>query len=143
MSCTLTVTDSVSQLGKKMKKNNVAIDVIAFGAESDSLPVLPSSSSSDPAAAAETNATKLAALIEAANSSDNSHLLEVEPGPYLLSDRIGNSAIVGRGGAGDEDGFEGGGGGGGGDDGMGFDPNLDPELAMVSTACCALAFTAF
>jgi len=117
------------QLGKKMKKNNVAIDVITFGSESDALPVLPSSSISDEAAT-ETNAAKLTALVEAANSSDNSHILEVEPGPYLMSDRIGTSAIVGRGGAG-EDGFEGGA-GGGDDDGMGFDPNLDPELAMVS-----------
>lgn len=120
-----------------MKKNNVAIDIIAFGAESDALPVLPSSSTSDESAP-ETNATKLAALVEAANSSDNSHILEVEPGPYLLSDRIGNSAIVGRGGGGDGEGFEGGA-GGGPDDGMGFDPNLDPELAMVSNRSPTLA----
>lgn len=114
-----------------MKKNNVAIDIISFGTDtSDPLAFLslPSSSSStEESAVPETNESKLLALHEAVNSSDNSHFLAVEPGPHLLSERIMNSAIL-RGDAGEDDGM----GGGGGGDEYGVDPNLDPELALVS-----------
>lgn len=118
-----------TQLGKKMKKNNVAIDIISFGNDFDpaSLPsLLPSSSTAEPIEI-ETNASKLAALHEAVNSSDNSHLITIEPGPHLLSERIAASAIL----RGDAD--EGGNGGGGGGDEFGVDPNMDPELAEVQS----------
>lgn len=116
-----------------MKKNNVAIDIISFGTDGSAIDLtIPSlaTSSSAPAAAPETNETKLLALHEAVNSSDNSHYLAVEPGPHLLSERISASPIL-RGDSGDDDSGMGGGGGGGGGDDYGVDPNLDPELAMV------------
>lgn len=123
-------TAALVKLGKKMKKNNVAIDIISFGTDtSDPLAFLslPSSSSStEESAVPETNESKLLALHEAVNSSDNSHFLAVEPGPHLLSERIMNSAIL-RGDAGEDDGM----GGGGGGDEYGVDPNLDPELALA------------
>lgn len=118
-----------------MKKNNVAIDIISFGTAADELSAQPfplptpaASSSTDPAVP-ETNETKLIALHEAVNSSDNSHYLAVEPGPHLLSEKIAASAIL-RGEDGDAGAGEGGAGGAGGDE-YGVDPNLDPELAMV------------
>ena len=127
-----------SQLGKKLKKNNVALDIVSFGTPDVdlSIPSLPSSSSSaaaTPAPTTETNDAKLAALVEATSSSDNSHFLSVEPGPALLSERIGSSPILRNAEAGGDMEMGGGGGGGGGESGeFGVDPNLDPELAMVS-----------
>ncbi|GAA5986810.1 hypothetical protein JCM10908_000906 [Rhodotorula pacifica] len=121
------------KLGKKLKKNNVALDIVSFGTPDIdlSIPSLPSASSSSAAASApETNDTKLAALVEATSSSDNSHFLSVEPGPALLSERIGSSPILRSADVGD-DMESGGGGGGGGSDEYGVDPNLDPELAMA------------
>ena len=112
-----------------MKKNNVAIDIISFGSALDAAPSIPSSSTaSEPV---ETNEMKLMALHEAVNSSDNSHYLAIEAGPHLLSERIAMSAIMRRGG---DDADEGGAPGGGGGDEYGVDPNLDPELAMVSVS---------
>lgn len=109
------------KLGKKMKKNNVAIDVVSFGET-------------------EENEVKLNAFVEAVNSSDNSHLLTVPPGmDLLLSDAILSSPILAEDGGGPVASGSGAGGAGsgpgsGGADGDGFavDPNLDPELAMVS-----------
>ena len=111
-----------------MKKNNIALDLISFGSSSAALlaPLsAPSSSTAEPVAV-ETNETKLTALLEAVNSSENSHLLCVETGSHLLSEKISSSPILRDGDADDESG-----GGGGGEDGFGVDPNLDPELAMV------------
>ncbi|KPV77285.1 uncharacterized protein RHOBADRAFT_9228, partial [Rhodotorula graminis WP1] len=95
------------KLGKKLKKNNVALDIISFGTPD------------------------LAALVEATSSSDNSHFLSVEPGPHLLSERVMQSAILRPEGAGDDDMGGAGGGGGANADEFGVDPNLDPELAMA------------
>jgi 26S proteasome regulatory subunit N10 len=94
------------KLGKKLKKNNVALDIVNFGEES-------------------MNTAKLEALMEAVNSNDNSHLVTIPPGPNILSDVLISSAVVaGEGGApvvaGGAAGFE-----------FGVDPNLDPELALV------------
>ncbi|GAA5870528.1 hypothetical protein JCM8547_002041 [Rhodosporidiobolus lusitaniae] len=116
------------KLGKKMKKNNVALDIISFGTPDVdlSIPGLPSSSTSP--SSPETNTTKLSALVDATSSSDNSHFLSVEPGPHLLSEKIAQSAILR--GEGQEESGSGGGGGGDADE-FGVDPNLDPELAMA------------
>ncbi|GAA5936065.1 hypothetical protein JCM3775_003570 [Rhodotorula graminis] len=125
------------KLGKKLKKNNVALDIISFGTPDVdlSIPSLPSSSSAASTAAApaapESNDAKLAALVEATSSSDNSHFLSVEPGPHLLSERVMQSAILRPEGAGDDDMGGAGGGGGANADEFGVDPNLDPELAMA------------
>lgn len=98
-----------------MKKNNVAIDFINFG-EIDG-----------------DNTSKLTAFVEAINSSDNSHLATIPPGPHLLSDLLITTPILGEnglpGGAGA--GGEGSGEGGGGGFEFGVDPSLDPELALA------------
>ncbi|GAA5891665.1 hypothetical protein JCM5296_005503 [Sporobolomyces johnsonii] len=119
------------KLGKKMKKNNVALDIISFGTPDVdlSIPSLPSSSSTAAPSSPESNDAKLSALVEACSSSDNSHFLAVEPGPHLLSERIMQSAIARGEGAGEAEGGEGG--AGGAADEFGVDPNLDPELAMA------------
>jgi len=105
-------------LGKKLKKNNVALDVINFGQAE--------------------NEQKLEEFVKAANTSDNSHYLNIPPGVQMLSDAIISSAIVS-----DEGGAEAadiGGGAGGAEPRVpggqfsefgGIDPNLDPELAMA------------
>ncbi|KAJ3312735.1 hypothetical protein HDV04_002699 [Boothiomyces sp. JEL0838] len=93
------------KLGKKLKKNNVAVDVVNFGQEKE-------------------NTDKLAAFIEAVNSNDNSHLVTIPPGPHLLSDVLLTSPII-QGEDGPPPGF------GGGNFEFGVDPSLDPELAMA------------
>lgn len=111
-----------------MKKNNVSIDIISFGTSSTSAtslpPLLGPSTSSLPLPEIESNQTKLESLHEAVNSTENtSHILFVEPGLHLLSEKISSSAIlrgedVGESGGEERDGE--------------VDGNLDPELAMVS-----------
>lgn len=98
-------------LGKKLKKNNVAVDLVNFGEE-------------------QINTTKLEKLIETVDSGGNSNLVTLEAGSRLLSDVILSSPILMEGGAGG--GGEGGSGGqGGGDFEFGVDPSMDPELAMA------------
>ncbi|GAA5937257.1 proteasome regulatory particle base subunit RPN10 [Sporobolomyces koalae] len=133
---------SLVKLGKKLKKNNVALDIIAFGTSTSevdlTIPTLTASTSTSftTSTPSETNETKLTALVEATSSSDNSHFLHVEPGPHLLSEKIMQSAIA-RGNDDEDDmsGISGGVGGsagaGGQADEFGVDPNLDPELAMA------------
>ncbi|KXZ52409.1 hypothetical protein GPECTOR_9g453 [Gonium pectorale] len=108
--------DKLVKIAKKLKKNNVAVDIVSFGAE-------------------EENQEKLDAFLEAVNSNGNSHLVSVPPGP-VLSDVLISSPIFqgeGGGGYGFAGGAGGGGGGGGGADGFefGVDPNMDPELALA------------
>lgn len=102
--------DMLVKIAKKLKKNNVAVDIVSFGHEAD-------------------NEEKLTAFHGAVNSNDNSHLVTVPPGPVLSDVLIGSPIFQGEGGAA----FGGGGGGGGGGEGFefGVDPNLDPELAMA------------
>ncbi|KIY62470.1 hypothetical protein CYLTODRAFT_383549 [Cylindrobasidium torrendii FP15055 ss-10] len=113
---------SLVKLAKKLKKNNVALDVVAFGdAIEDSGEVV------------------LRAFVDNTNSGDNSHLLTVPPGPRLISDAIMSSPILAadiRGGIPDElmggDVASGSGGAGASNDfEFGVDPSLDPELAMA------------
>lgn len=106
---------SLVKLGKKLKKNSVAVDIINFGEEAE-------------------NAAKLEALLNAVNSDDNSHLVTVPPGPHVLSDILLSSPIVQG-----EDGAAAavaaaaatGGGGGDGFAEFGVDPNMDPEFAYA------------
>ncbi|KAJ8324345.1 hypothetical protein BDV3_005188 [Batrachochytrium dendrobatidis] len=97
---------SLVTLGKKLKKNNIAIDVVSFGEDAE-------------------NQTKLEAFIGAANNSDNSHLVTIPPGPHILSDILLSSPII-SGEDGPPPGFS---------SGTGFefgvDPSLDPELALA------------
>ncbi|KAL4854411.1 26S proteasome non-ATPase regulatory subunit 4 [Chlorella vulgaris] len=112
--------DALVKIAKKLKKNNVAVDVVSFGSE-------------------EANSDRLEAFHAAVNSNDNSHLVTVPPGT-ILSDMLFGTPIFMEEGAG--------GGGGGGEEGgapaprsnvvdgfdygeLGVDPTLDPELALA------------
>ncbi|KAJ5953074.1 uncharacterized protein N7479_011487 [Penicillium vulpinum] len=98
------------KLAKKMKKNNVSIDVIAFGdLESD-------------------QTKKLEAFVENVKSGDGSHLAIIPPGPHLLSDQLQLTPILAG-----EDAEVGGGGSEGEAGGFGFDDAAenDPELAFA------------
>ncbi|KAL1407296.1 proteasome regulatory particle base subunit rpn10 [Vanrija albida] len=103
--------EELVKLGKRLRKNNVLIDIVTFGDEGMA------------------NDEKLGALVEAAGDGE-SHLVSVPPGPHLLSDVIQQSPILfdpERAGASGS-----GGGRGGGDLGVDdFDPSSDPELAMA------------
>jgi 26S proteasome regulatory subunit N10 len=111
------------RLAKKLKKNNVALDLIAFGDGIEE--------------AGEDGHSILRAFVEAASSSDNSHYLAVPPGPHLLSSVILDSPILaGDRGVPDELAGVPGAAGAGGSGGpsqfeFGVDPSLDPELAMA------------
>ncbi|KAK9165146.1 hypothetical protein Scep_000337 [Stephania cephalantha] len=108
---------SLETIGRKLKKNNVSLDVVDFGEEDDGKP------------------EKLEALVSAVNSSDSSHIVHVPPGGDALSDVLITTPIFtgdGEGGsgfaaaaaaaaaAGGASGFD-----------FGVDPNLDPELALA------------
>lgn len=95
----------LEKLAKKMKKNNVAVDIINFGEE-------------------EVNTAKLEKFNAAVNNHDNSHLVTVSPGSRLLYEVIASSPIL------MEEGFEM---GESGDFfGMGgMDANMDPDLALA------------
>ena len=99
------------KLGKKLKKNDVAVDIINFGETAE-------------------NQEKLEAFIGAVNKNENSNLLTVPPGPHILSDLIISSSICN---SGDGDGGGGGGGMGGGsfDMGGGGAGGFDADLAMA------------
>lgn len=117
--------EDLVKLGKKLKKNNIAVDIVNFGEEQE-------------------NVEKLESFIKAVNTGDESHLITVPAGPHILSDILLSSPIiVGEGGGG---GFgaaaaasaaaaaaaaASGAGAAGGEYDFGVDPNLDPELAMV------------
>lgn len=104
------------KLAKKMKKNNVSIDFIAFGdLESE-------------------NTKKLEAFNENIKGGDGSHLEIIHPGPSLLSDHLLSTPILAGEGMGPRGGDDGPGAGaesGGGGFEFGVDPSTDPELALA------------
>eukprot|EP00931_Biecheleriopsis_adriatica_P066497 TRINITY_DN4083_c0_g1_i1.p1 TRINITY_DN4083_c0_g1~~TRINITY_DN4083_c0_g1_i1.p1 ORF type:complete len:434 (-),score=138.90 TRINITY_DN4083_c0_g1_i1:245-1546(-) len=107
----ITATDKeLETLGKNLKKNSVALDILSYGE-------------------VEENQPKLEKLMNALNSSDSSHLVEAPVGPKLLSDILLSSPII------NPDGEPGMGGGGGAGEGAGFEfginPADDPELALA------------
>ncbi|KAL7143689.1 hypothetical protein ABFS83_08G209000 [Erythranthe nasuta] len=96
-------------IGRKLKKNSVALDIVSFGEEDE-----------------EKN-EKLEALLAAVNNNDSSHIVHVPCGPSALSDVLISTPI-----------FTGDGEGGSGfaaaaaASGYEFvDPNMDPELALA------------
>jgi 26S proteasome regulatory subunit N10 len=100
------------KLAKKMKKNNVSIDFVAFGEIEDDV------------------TKKLQAFNENVKSGDGSHLAIIPPGPGLLSDQLITTPIMN----GDGSAAPGAGGGGGGnteDFEFGIDPSVDPEMALA------------
>jgi len=115
------VLDDVAELvklAKNFKKNNIAVDIINFGSENMT----------------NENPEKLEAFIQAVNSSDNSHLVTIPPGPHEFSDLVMTSPIVMESAGGSattstitSNAASRGAAGGVAD----VDPNLDPELAMV------------
>jgi len=110
--------DDLVKLGLRMKKNNVACDVVNFGEVQE-------------------NMAKLEAFITSVSRDDNSHLETIPPGPHILSDMLITSPIVGLGGTAGAmavsaaTGASTAGGDAGGDFEFGVDPSLDPELAMA------------
>ncbi|GAB4815088.1 hypothetical protein N2152v2_002134 [Parachlorella kessleri] len=112
--------DALVKISKKLKKNNVAVDVVSFGSE-------------------EENAEKLEAFHAAVNSNGNSNLVTVPPGTILSDMLFGTPIFMEEGAAGAAggateagaparrpnivDGFDYG--------ELGVDPNLDPELALA------------
>lgn len=96
-------------LGKNLKKNNVSLDLVSFGE-------------------VEENNAKLTKLIQAVNSNETSHLVEIPVGPKLLSDVLLSSAIITPEG---EAPMAGGGGGDGAGFEFGINPAEDPELALA------------
>ncbi|KAF8992930.1 hypothetical protein BDQ17DRAFT_1432059 [Cyathus striatus] len=110
------------KLAKRLKKNNVAVDVVAFG---DGI----EETSGD-------EKSVLKAFVEAVNNGDNSHLVNAAPGNMLLSDVLISSPVL----AGDRQagipeelmgGGDTSGAGPSNDFEFGVDPSLDPELAMA------------
>jgi 26S proteasome regulatory subunit N10 len=107
------------KVGKLLKKNNVAVDVISLGEF-------------------EGNAEKLQEFVTAANGSeDNSHFMAVAPG-VVPADAILSSPLVYMGrtygsstGAVGGDGADAGGAGNTFEEYGGIDPSMDPELAMA------------
>ncbi|KAK9670631.1 hypothetical protein RND81_13G214200 [Saponaria officinalis] len=107
---------TLEMIGRKLKKNSVALDVVDFG-EDD-----------------EGKSEKLEALVAAVNNNETSHYVHVPPGSNALSDVLISTPIFtgdGEGGsgfaaaaaaasAGGMTGFD-----------FGIDPNLDPELALA------------
>lgn len=102
------------KLAKKLKKNNIAVDIVNFGE-------------------IEHNTAIVEEFIETVNNSqeDSSHLLTIQPGPRLLYEHIAGSRIILEEGAGGSGGFDGDGTGGNGSMDFGVDPSVDPELAMA------------
>lgn len=103
------------KLAKKLKKNNIAIDIINFGE-------------------LESNTELLDEFIQTVNNNSSehgSHLVTVSPGPRLLYETIAASPIILEDGAANAMG----GGFAEGNDGsfmdFGVDPSMDPELAMA------------
>ncbi|KAF9531021.1 hypothetical protein CPB83DRAFT_850040 [Crepidotus variabilis] len=115
--------DTMVKLARKLKKNNVAVDIVVLG----------------DAIGEDCGETVLRAFVENVNSTDNSHLLVVPPGNHLLSDALISSPILSadRSAAIPEElGGTGAGPSGPGpapsnDFEFGVDPSLDPELAMA------------
>lgn len=100
------------KLAKKMKKNNVSIDFVAFGDLDDE------------------NTKKLTTFNANVKSSDSSHIAIIPPGPGLLSDQIVtspilNGDIVAQGGTAGESGVD------GANFEFGIDPSIDPDLALA------------
>ncbi|XP_039159662.1 26S proteasome non-ATPase regulatory subunit 4 homolog isoform X1 [Eucalyptus grandis] len=107
---------SLEMIGRKLKKNSVALDIVDFGEEDEGKP------------------EKLEALLAAVNNNDTSHIVHVPSGPNALSDVLISTPIFtgdGEGGsgfaasaaaaaAGAVAGFD-----------LGVDPSLDPELALA------------
>jgi 26S proteasome regulatory subunit N10 len=112
---------SLTRLARKMKKGGVSIDIVAFGEPDDE------------------TVRKLRDFNEAVTGSDGSFFEVIAPSPNLLSDTLLSTTLLQNEGMGGGMGAPGGGASGsGGDTAMndgqfefGFNPELDPELALA------------
>ncbi|XVE93837.1 hypothetical protein REPUB_Repub01dG0229200 [Reevesia pubescens] len=108
---------ALEMIGKKLKKNSVALDIVDFGEEEDGKP------------------EKLEALLSSVNNNDSSHIVHVPPGQNALSDVLISTPVF----TGDGEGGSGfaaaaaaaAAAGGVSDFDFGVDPNIDPELALA------------
>lgn len=91
----------LAKLAARMKKNNIAVDIIAFGQEGE-------------------NSTKLLEFVNAVNSGDNSHFLDAPPGVEELVDQVRRSAVLSEGGSAQSEFMD-----------NDMDLEDDPELAMA------------
>ncbi|KAI3695910.1 hypothetical protein L1987_78914 [Smallanthus sonchifolius] len=106
----------LEMIGKKLKKNSVALDVVNFGEEDES------------------KTEKLEALVAAVNNNDSSHIVHVPAGSSALSDVLLSTPIFtgdGEGGSGFAAAAAAAAAGGVSGFDFGVDPNLDPELALA------------
>ncbi|KAG2770968.1 hypothetical protein JG687_00013728 [Phytophthora cactorum] len=102
----------LTKIGKLLKKNNIAVDVVSMGD-------------------LDANATKLQAFVDAASSNNNSHLVTV-PAGVLPSDVLVSSPVLhGDDGAAAAAASSGGGGSDAFAEYGGVDPSMDPELALA------------
>ncbi|GAB2231925.1 hypothetical protein Droror1_Dr00010944 [Drosera rotundifolia] len=107
---------ALEAIGRKLKKNSVALDVVNFGEEEDSKP------------------EKLEALVSAVNNNDSSHIVHVPSGSDALSDVLLSTPVFtgdGEGGSGFAAAAAAAAAGGVSGFDFGVDPNLDPELALA------------
>ncbi|KAG1360964.1 26S proteasome non-ATPase regulatory subunit 4 [Cocos nucifera] len=105
--------NALEVIGRKLKKNSVALDIVDFGEADDTKP------------------EKLEALLAAVNNNDSSHIVHVPSGPNALSDvLISNPIFTGDGDGGSGFAAAAAASGMSGFD-FGVDPNVDPELALA------------
>ncbi|XP_047317983.1 26S proteasome non-ATPase regulatory subunit 4 homolog [Impatiens glandulifera] len=106
----------LEMIGRKLKKNSVALDIVNFGEED------------------EAKTEKLEALVASVNNNDSSHIVHVPAGPNALSDVLISTPIFtgdGEGGSGFAAAAAAAAAGGVSGFDFGVDPNLDPELALA------------
>ncbi|KAM5356092.1 hypothetical protein ACJ41O_002738 [Fusarium nematophilum] len=103
----------LTTLAKKMKKANISVDFVLFGDLDD-----------------ETTKNKLQLFIDTVKTNDGCHLVVIPPSSKLLSDQLIATPIL----LGENAGGAGGAGGVGGSNEefeFGFDPAMEPELALA------------
>ncbi|CAL0331921.1 unnamed protein product [Lupinus luteus] len=106
----------LEMIGRKLKKNSVALDIINFGEED------------------EGKTEKLEAVLASVNNNDTSHIVHVAAGPNALADVLISTPIFtgdGEGGSGFAAAAAAATAGGASGYDFGVDPNLDPELALA------------
>lgn len=103
----------LTTLAKKMKKANISVDFVLFGDLDD-----------------DSTKNKLQLFIDTVKTNEGCHLVVIPPSSKLLSDQLVSSPILLGENAG---GSSGAGGAGGGNDEFefGFDPAMEPELALA------------
>ncbi|OMO74483.1 von Willebrand factor, type A [Corchorus capsularis] len=107
---------TLEMIGKKLKKNSVALDIVDFGEDEDGKP------------------EKLEALLAAVNNNDTSHIVHVPAGQNALSDVLISTPVFtgdGEGGSGFAAAAAAAAAAGSSDFDFGVDPNIDPELALA------------